>query len=171
MKPLLLSVLLLAACVPHVASPDYWDDPMTLRADVSADRLAGRWYEIARFPTPFQTGCSHVTADYVPQPGGGLAVVNRCRRAGGVEQVAGKVMPAGPGQFRVTFEGVPLAGAYWIVDLSADGRTLLVATPGRTAGWVLHRDRRMTPMELTAAAGVFDRNGYDVAALQRTDQR
>jgi hypothetical protein len=36
---------------------------------------------------------------------------------------------------------------------------------------VLRRDPGVTPEQLFEARAVFERNGYDVAALQRTRQR
>jgi apolipoprotein D and lipocalin family protein len=70
----------------------------------------------------------------------------------------------------VRLEGVPFAADYWILDISRDGRVLVVGTPDRLGGWVLHRDRRATPQELDRAREIFRRNGYDVAALQRVRQ-
>jgi apolipoprotein D and lipocalin family protein len=58
-----------------------------------------------------------------------------------------------------------------VLGVSRDGRTVLVGTPSRLAGWVLHRDRHLSMTERDWAQKVFRRNGYDEAALQRTPQR
>ena len=165
---LLLSVLALAGCDPHTPSPRYADDPMQL-LNLAPDRLVGTWYEVASLPAPFQDGCTHTTATYAPIEGG-LSVVNRCRRDGQVVQITGTATRVGPGQFKVRLEGVPFAGDYWVIGQSRDGRTLLVGTPTRLAGWMLHRDAHVTREERAWAAGVFAANGYDEAALQRTPQ-
>ncbi|MDO8885025.1 lipocalin family protein [Pseudotabrizicola sp.] len=158
MKPLLLlSVLALAGCDPHTPSPRYADAPMYL-LDIAPERLVGKWYEVASFPAPFQGGCSHTTATYAAIEGG-LSVVNRCRRGGQVVQIAGTAARVGAGQFKVRLEGVPFAGDYWVIGQSRDGRTLLVGTPTRLAGWMLHRDRHVTQDERRWAAGVFAVNG------------
>jgi apolipoprotein D and lipocalin family protein len=165
---LLLGVLALAGCDPHTPSPRYADAPMYL-LDIAPAQLVGSWYEVASFPAPFQGGCSHTTATYAPIDGG-LSVVNRCRKAGQVVQITGTAAKVGPGQFKVKLAGVPFAGDYWVIGQSRDGRTLLVGTPTRLAGWMLHRDRHVTRAERVWAAEVFRKNGYDEAALQRTPQ-
>lgn len=166
---LLLSVLALAGCDPHTPSPRYASAPMYL-LNIAPERLLGTWYEVASFPAPFQDGCSHTTATYGAIEGG-LSVVNRCRRGGQTVQITGTAAPVGPGQFKVKLDGVPFAGDYWVIGQSRDGRTLLVGTPTRLAGWMLHRDAHVTEAERRWAAEVFGKNGYDEAALQRTDQR
>ena len=135
--------------------------------DIAPVELVGTWYEVASFPAPFQGGCSQTTATYAPIEGG-LSVVNRCRRDGRVVEISGTAVRVGPGQFKVRLAGVPFAGDYWVIGQSRDGRTLLVGTPTRLAGWMLHRDRHVTAEERRWAAGVFAANGYDAAALQRT---
>ena len=87
------------------------------------------------------------------------------------EAIAGLATPVGPGQLTVKLDGVPIKGDYWVLGMSRDARTVYVGTPTRTAGWVLHRDRRFTEEQRRVAERLFRRNGYDEAALQRTDQR
>ena len=170
MKRLLLPIVLaLAGCDPHTPSPRYAFAPMYL-LDIAPERLLGTWYEVASFPAPFQDGCSHTTATYGAIDGG-LSVVNRCRKGGQVVQITGTAAKVGPGQFKVKLGGVPFAGDYWVIGQSRNGRTLLVGTPTRLAGWMLHRDGQVTDAERRWAAEVFRKNGYDEAALQRTDQR
>jgi apolipoprotein D and lipocalin family protein len=165
---LLVAILALAGCDPHTPSPRYASEPMYL-LDIAPERLVGKWYEVASFPAPFQDGCTHTTATYAPVQGG-LSVVNRCRREGRIVQIRGTAAKVGPGQFSVKLDGVPFAGGYWVIGQSRDGRTLLVGTPTRLAGWMLHRDAHVTRAERVWAAEVFRKNGYDEAALQRTPQ-
>ena len=170
MKRLWMALVLLAGCTADAPTPSYLDDPMYL-VDVQPSRLAGTWYEVARYPAFFEDGCTHVTATYTPRPDGSLGLVNRCRRDGVTEAIAGLATPVGPGQLKVKLDGVPIKGDYWVLGMSRDGRTVYVGTPTRTAGWVLHRDRRFTEEQRRVAERLFRRNGYDEAALQRTDQR
>jgi apolipoprotein D and lipocalin family protein len=169
-KLAMMAALLLAACVPDYPSTRYATAPFYLQP-VDAGVLAGTWYEIARFPGPFAQGCSHTTANYTAPVDGVVGVTNRCRVDGQTVQITGTAVPAGPGQFKVRLEGVPFRGDYWVLGVADRGQTLLVGTPSRRTGWVLHRDRRMTPQQIDHAEAVFRRNGYDIAALQRTDQR
>jgi apolipoprotein D and lipocalin family protein len=162
--------LALAGCVSHTPSTRQHFAPMRLAA-VPPARLAGTWYEVARYPNPFEDGCTHATATYTPRADGSLGVVNRCRRGGGLVEIAGVAVPKGPGRLAVRLDGVTVAGDLRILGVSRDGRTVYVGTGLRTAGWVLHRDRHFGTEERRAAAQVFRANGYDEAALQRTDQR
>ena len=63
---------------------------------------------------------------------------------------------------------MPLPANYWVLYLSRDGRTLIVGDPNRLGGWVLRRDRSVSPEIMDLAREVFERNGYDIAALQRS---
>jgi apolipoprotein D and lipocalin family protein len=165
-----LALVALAGCDPHVPSPAYHTAPMYL-VDVQPSRLAGTWYEVARYPATFQDGCTHVTATYTPRADGTLGVVNRCRRNGTTETISGVATPVGPGELKVKLEGVPFAGDFRVLGISGDRRTVYVGTSLRNAGWVLHRDRRFTEEQRRVAERLFRKNGYDEAALQRTDQR
>lgn len=163
--------LLLASCAPHIPSVRYLDAPL-YPVDVAPARLTGTWYEVASYPVAFQDGCTHTTATYAARPDGTLSVLNRCRRGGGVTQIAGTATPVGPGQLKVRLDGVPVAGDYVILGTLRGGRVVVVGTPSRIAGWVLSRDRRVRDPNLYAAAReVFRRNGYDAAGLERTNQR
>ena len=166
----LTAALALAGCNPHTPSPRYANAPMYL-LPIAPERLVGKWYEVATYPGPFQDGCTHTTATYVGRGNGTLGLTNRCLRAGREVMISGVATPDGPGKFKVKLEGVPFKGDYWVIGASRDGRTLLVGTPTRIAGWVLHRDRHFTPEQRLWAREIFRKNGYDEAAMQRTDQR
>lgn len=170
----LAALLALAACAPQVPSYRQIDDPIVVDPSVPPAALAGLWYEVARFPNAPQAGCGLSTAEYTPRADGTLAVRNTCGPvvAGGpVRTIAGVATPAGPGALRVALEGVPVAGRLLILGRSPDGRTVLLGTPFRNGGWVLHRDADFSRAEFLAAQAVFGRSGYDEAALQRRDWR
>jgi apolipoprotein D and lipocalin family protein len=177
MKPFLpaLAFLLAAsACEVFVPSSRYWGTPMFVVQNVQPGQLAGTWYEVASFPQAFQEGCGVTTATYGIREDGTLSVLNRCEvegQPGTVREIAGTARMRGPGRFEVRLDGVPVPAGYWVLYLSPDGRTLIVGNPGRFGGWVLRRDRSVTPEILDNARAVFERNGYDVAALQRTPLR
>lgn len=169
-RVLLLAALALAGCNPHTPSPRYAGAPMYL-LDIQPRQLVGKWYEVASYPGPFQEGCSHTTASYSNRGDGTLGVVNTCRWAGRTVTVGGVATPNGPGKFKVRLDGVPFDGDYWVIGASRDGRTILVGTPSRIVGWVLHKDRHFTHEQRLWAREIFRKNGYDEAAMQRTDQR
>ena len=160
-----------SACAPFVPSSRFIGTPMFVVSNLEPSRLAGKWYEVASFPAPFQAGCRATTAEYSLRDDGLISVRNRCEDAaqpGVVRQIEGTARMAGPGQFQVRLNGVPVQARFWVLYLSRDGRTMVLGTPSRQAGWVLHRDRGFSPEQFYDARAVFERNGYDIAALQRT---
>jgi apolipoprotein D and lipocalin family protein len=168
----LLALLGLTACTTYHPSPRYFTAPFYAR-DIAVSRLEGRWYEVASFPGAFQQQCSHTTATYTGLPDGRLSVRNTCRdiATGALQQIDGVAEVTGPGQLRVKLAGVPVAGNLVVLDVSRDGRMALIGTNGRIGGWMLHRSPQATPQDYDRAREIFDRSGYDVAALQRTNQR
>jgi apolipoprotein D and lipocalin family protein len=166
-----LALVALAACAPpNQPSSRFLFTPQA-PVEIDFATLEGTWYEIARFPDGFSTGCRQTQATYTPQADGTIAVLNQCNRGGQVVQIAGVASVAAPGELRVNLDGVPFGGSLIVLGVKDDGRTLILGSRWRTSGFVLHRDQRMTPGQLRAATEVFRRNGYDVAALQRTTQR
>jgi apolipoprotein D and lipocalin family protein len=167
----LLFALALSACgIPQTPSSRQWEDPQRLYG-ISPAFLAGTWYEVQRLPNWFEDGCTHVQVTYTPRADGGLDLVQNCRRNGAVSQITGVVTQAGVGRFKVKLDGVPFAGELWVLGTADGGRTVYLGTSAKDFGWVLHRDRVFGPEQRYAAQVRFGENGYDEAALQRTDQR
>ncbi len=165
--------LALAACGPGGVYRDR-DVPMSSAAGLDANRYAGLWYEIARFPVPFQAGCAGVTAVYEVQSNGDLSVLNTCRDGGlngPVRDIRGTAMPSGPGRFQVSFTSVPFISApYWVLWVDEGYRTAVVGVPSGRAGWILNREPEIPEDRLKAAIEVLDFNGYDVEWLIYTPQ-
>lgn len=160
--------LLLAAC----GSPIYRDPATTLTSMAVFDpvRYSGLWYEVASYPTPFQSGCTNTQADYTLNPDGSLDVRNACFRDGSLSVIEGSATVTGPGRLRVRLDGVPFAADYWVLWVDEDYRTAVVGTPSGRAGWVLNRDPSIPTDRLAAAEEVLRFNGYDVSQLRRTTQ-
>ncbi|MEM1065601.1 MAG: lipocalin family protein [Pseudomonadota bacterium] len=143
--------------------------PITSIAAFDLTRYGGTWYEIARFPVPFQRGCTDVTARYTPLPEGGVEVVNTCLRDGEVRQVRGDAVVTRPGRLGVRFSGVPIGRApYWVLWVDEGYRTAVVGVPSGRAGWILNRSPEIPEDRLNAALQVLEFNGYDVSQLART---
>jgi apolipoprotein D and lipocalin family protein len=157
-----LLALALAAC-----SPGYRDTsvPITSIAALDPARYAGRWYEVARFPVPFQAGCGAAIAEYTLLTDGSLGVVNTCPTASGERRIEGRAIPAGPGRFEVRFEGVPVVGPYWVLWVDEGYRTAVVGVPSGRAGWVLNREPTIPADRLAAAMEILEWNGYDPSRL------
>lgn len=172
----LVSVLLLAlgACA---GAPD--PHPVTPVPSLDLTRYAGRWYELAKYPNIFQTGClADTSADYRLLADGGVEVVNRCAgRDGSFDQAVGRAeRSGGPAQLRVRFAPawlgwLPLVwGRYWVIDLDADYSLAAVGEPGRDYLWILSRAPAIDDGRYQALLGRLQAQGYDIAKLERTRQ-
>lgn len=148
--------------------------PIVAQGNFDAARYTGLWYEIARFPVPFQTGCTAVTAEYGLLPDGTLSVLNICHEGtvdGPVKQISGTAKVTGPGQLRVQFASVPFIKApYWVLWVDADYQTAVVGVPSGRAGWVLSRTPVISDDHMARAITVLRENGYDTDALAMTPQ-
>lgn len=148
--------------------------PIASAAAFDPEAYQGLWYEIARFPVPFQEGCAAVTAEYRLLEGGGLSVLNTCREGtidGPLRTIEGRADITGPGRLKVAFDGVPfIRGDYWVLWVDEGYRTAVVGVPNGRAGWILNREPRIPPDRLRAALEVLDFNGYDVTRIVRTAQ-
>lgn len=145
MKLLLLTTLLFAGACAHTPRVPA---PMTA---VDLNRYAGSWYEIARLPAYFQRDCVASRAEYTLLPSGRIGVTNSCRTRDGAERrITGEaevVDRTTNARLLVHFDTwfgafmpAPSTGNYWILDVAADYRTAIVASPDRGHLWLLARD-------------------------------
>lgn len=143
------------------------DVPIASKADLDPVRYAGRWYEVARFPVPFQRGCAGAIADYGTPSDGRLTIRNTCLDGTGtaIRTIEGDARITGPGRLAVTFDGVPFTAPYWVLWVDEGYRTAVVGQPDGRAGWILNRDPDIPADRLAAAREVLAFNGYDVGQL------
>ena len=67
----LLSAMMGVGCMSSNA-------PLEVVERVDLNRYAGRWYEIASYPAPFQKNCTGSLADYELRSDGKVKVTNAC---------------------------------------------------------------------------------------------
>lgn len=173
--PALLLLLLLAACgrgpegEPTLLNV-YRDTDATISSAALFDpaRYLGTWHEVARYPVPFERGCSGVTAEYGALPDGGISVLNTCRDEAGavVTTIRGRADVVGPGRLEVRLDGVPFAADYWVLWVAEDYGTAVVGAPDGRSGWILSRTPTIGDDRLAAAREVLDFNGYDTERLE-----
>jgi len=98
-------------------------------ADLKLPRYLGTWYEIARLPMSHEpVDCTDVTANYTLIDDGHVAVVNKCRVDGEIEEAHGEACPVDkdPARLQVTFlpkglRWLPFTkGDYWIIQVAPD---------------------------------------------------
>lgn len=183
MRALLFAGLLaLTACTP---GPDgnptfgflqgYRDTsvPIGSKVDLDTERYLGLWYEVARFPVPFEAGCVGVTAEYGLIDETHISVLNTCRNPDGSVRtiIEGEAEIVGPGRLKVSFASVPFVrGDYWVLWVDEGYRTAVVGSPGGRSGWILNREPTISADRLAAAREVLDFNGYDLGQLEMVPQ-
>lgn len=178
----LAALLLFAACAqplpdePVGALFEVYRDttvPIASKAVFDPARYLGTWYEVARYPVPFETGCVKVTAEYALQGDGTISVLNVCRNPDGSvkSSIRGSATIVGPGRLKVSFPSVPFgASDYWILWVDEGYRTAVVGAPNGRSGWILNRDAKIPADRLNAAREVLDFNGYDLTRLMEVPQ-
>ncbi len=151
--------------------------PLSAVPEVDVSRYAGRWYQVALYPNPFQKQCvSDTTATYRPLPDGHVEVINLCTTGGGAQdQAAGLARPEGrpsastlaPAQLKVTLLPSWLRWLmrwlvrwpsavwvrYWVIQLASDYRYAVVSEPQRDYLWVLSRQPQFSPSAGPPRAG------------------
>lgn len=166
-------IAIAALCVLLAACESTYRDrtvAITSMAVFDPDRYAGRWYEVASFPTPFQSGCTHTQAEYRVLSASELSVRNSCLRDGARSVIEGTARVYGPGRLKVQLNGVPVEADYWVLWVDEGYRTAVVGTPSGRAGWILNRDPSIPADRLAAARDVLVFNGYDLSRLRHTPQ-
>ena len=148
---------------------------LTTVAHVDLSRYAGRWYEVARLPAPFESACTGQPTAHYTLDGVGLRVLNECAAVGGMRSSQGqaRVVPGSDGaRLELSFwptwlRWLPWTWSdYWILHLDDDYTEALVGTPGRDFLWVLSR-RPTLPVERVEAMTQFARGlGFAVERLQ-----
>lgn len=149
------------------------DAPISSKAVFDAERYAGTWHEVARFPVPFEAGCVGVTATYGLRDDGLLSVLNVCRNADGGEKsrITGTAEIVGPGRLKVQFASVPFVKAdYWVLWTDDEYRTAVVGAPNGRSGWILNRTPNIRADRLETARDILDFNGYDLSRLMEVSQ-
>jgi apolipoprotein D and lipocalin family protein len=144
--------------------------PPVVVPSVDLTRYVGKWYEIARYPTPFQAGCASSTADYTANPDGTIGVFNTCLAADGslvstIQGTARVVDATTNAKLKVTFPNVPIPGDYWIIDLGQDYEFAVVGDPTRLTLFILSRTPTLDQATLDAILSRLPDQGYDPARL------
>ncbi|MGE5502678.1 MAG: lipocalin family protein [Ignavibacteriales bacterium] len=142
---------------------------------VELKRYLGRWYEYARYENRFERGCEGVTAEYGLREGGGVTVINTCRKGapdGPVKVARGKakVVEGSRGaKLKVSFFG-PFYGDYWVLDHADDYSWSVVGEPSGRYLWVLTREARPDAARAALLEQRVRKLGYDWALVRKTRQ-
>jgi len=167
---------LAAALVYRLARPGAESLPaLETAAHVDLERYQGRWFEIARYPAPWQRCCAkNTTAEYALRRDGSVVVENRCTTAAGRVIVARAVATvadaATNAKLKVKFNPFLPAGDYWIIDRDAEYRYAVVGEPRRRFLWVLSRTPSLDDATFAHIRARLTERSYDPQRLERTPQ-
>lgn len=165
---LLLLVLPVAGCGGLFNPPEVVDY-------VDLNQYAGKWYEIASYPTAFQAGCTGTTAEYTLQDDGTVKVVNTCNQDtldGPVDRIEGRARVADPStnaKLKVSFFP-PFEADYWIIDLDPNYEWAVVSNPSRLFLWILSRTPTLDDGVYQEILDRIAAQGYNLDRLVRTLQ-
>ncbi len=146
---------------------------------VDLEQYAGLWYEIARYPVPFDEDSVAVTAEYTLLEDGTVRVVNRGLVGDlngpptSIEGIARVADPVSQAKLLVSFDRPGLEqveGDYWIIELAEDYSHAVVSDPLRFTLYILSRTPTMDP---ALYAGVVERlveRGFDQDRIEPTPQ-
>lgn len=149
--------------------------PLATVEKVDVARYMGRWFEIAKYPNSFESGCLNVTADYTLKDDGTVRVVNTCRSADGltetnrIEGFATVADTATNAKLTVYFF-FPFGAPYWIIELDENYQYAVVGDPSRSFLWILSRTPVMDPAIYDRILQGLPDKGFDPARVELTPQ-
>ena len=147
--------------------------PPSTAASVDSARYAGRWYEIARLPMPFQKANEAAVAEYALLPNGTLSVHNIAIRPddGSHHDISGYAVVLNPPEnsklsvhFRAWFAPfipIPKEGNYWILFVEENYQEAIVGTPDRKYLWILARTPKIPAHKLKDLLHRAGKLGFD----------
>ncbi len=162
---LLLLVCMLSACTEYKA--------VTVTKPVDLQRYAGKWYEIASFPTHFNSECSCTTITYgvhrhhIDVENTCYTVVKHKKHTRTIEGKASPIPGSGNSHWSIEFYW-PLKANYWIVYVSDDYQYALVAEPSKNYLWILARTPKIDPQVYESLLERLRRLGFDLELLKHS---
>lgn len=148
------------------------EKPLKTVEQVDLKRYAGKWYEIAAMPEPFEAGCACSMAEYSLHPQGYMEVTNRCLKEGREKEVKGKAYPmAGSNNSQLQLQFFwPMKGKYYIMALDEDYQYALVGHPNRRHLWILSRYPEMDEEVYVHYLQLARKEGFEINRLELTEQ-
>ena len=162
MRPALALAALLLATPALAAAPEP-------QKPVSPSQLSGRYYEIARLPTPHQKDCHAPTLDWGRSKDGGYTVTMTCRagspggKATSRRASARIIDPKTNARLKVSFLGGLASAEYRVIDHSP--QWVLMGTSGGNYLWLLSRSPNLPAASRDAAVARAKALGYNVGRL------
>ncbi len=150
-------------------------EPLEVVERVDIERYMGTWYEIAKYPNRFESGCFGVTAEYTLRPDGAVTVHNVCRAEDG-KSVSRTITGFATVADRETnakltvYFFFPFGAPYWIIELDEDYRYAVVGDPSRSFLWILSRTPTLDDETYGQILQRLPAKGYDPERLELMPQ-
>lgn len=140
--------------------------------DVCWEAYMGRWYEWARYETPFEYGMDDVYTDYEMREDGGVEIHNYGTEHGGKQQHAhAKAETAGEGRLKVSF--IPLlrflSSPYHVLYVDNNYTHALVSNESGSCLWFLGRAQHYSTADYKELCREASERGFDISALRLTN--
>jgi apolipoprotein D and lipocalin family protein len=140
--------------------------------DFKPERYLGKWYEVARLPTPSQPAETLAVAEYTAgKKDGQLTVQNTSfdkagKKLADITGQAKLAMGDPPGRLLVSFGPVlPETPNYHVIHVDENYRFAVVGVPDRQSLWILAREVPIAEESLKSLREIAQRAGFDVTKL------
>ena len=146
---------------------------------IDIEQYMGLWYEIAKFPQPFQNGLVGVTAEYTLEDDGRVRIRNQGFQdaldgeESSIEGYASVVDEETNAKLRIRFDPFPVnlfPGNYWIIEVGDDYEYAIVSGPNRNTLWILSRTPSMDETIYSEIVSRLEEDGFDTNRLVKTRQ-
>lgn len=163
-----------------VLTPQFDEMPPPETVDfVNIERYIGLWYEIARYPTPFDEDGVAVTAEYTLNEDGTVSLINSSLVGdldgppNSIEGTARVVDEETNAKLAVTFDRPELEGIefpYWIIELEENYQWAVVSNDTRFVLYILNRTSTMDDDVYEDILYRVVKKGFDADRLELTPQ-
>lgn len=134
-------------------------------------RYLGKWYEVARLPTPAQPAGTLATAEYAAGKNEGEVIVKNTAYTGAGELIAtiegkAQLLPDDPPRLAVSFGPVvPKDPNYFVIHVDEDYQHAVVGTPDRKSLWILSRKVPIPQETRDALFAIAKEAGFDTQKI------
>jgi len=140
-------------------------------SSVDLKRYAGKWFEIASYPTKSQKNCvGNTTTTYTQKVDGHMAILNRCVMKNGTTQSMKTEAKVADKTTNAKFDTRSAPGDYWIIDLDTDYKYAAVGDPKREFLWILSREPEISDAVYQNILRRVEKMGFKPGKLVKTSQ-
>ncbi|HUO22035.1 MAG TPA: lipocalin family protein [Caulobacteraceae bacterium] len=164
-----------AVALIATSAPAAWADPTdppNPQKPVDMQRLAGRWYEVARVPNLAESDCPFATTDWDPQPNGKFKVTQVCSKSASgppgrtIHATADPLDPSSNTKWRMNYFGGLIRRDYWVLDYAPDDSWVILGMPGpKHYVWILARQPVQPQAQREQVVQKIAALGYDASRL------